>query len=106
MDRRGGHDAGSSSQGRSAWNTPLLHPKPAAPLFTKMAMRKPALSFNPSLQNPPYSSSEDDSESGGEGGDAPAGRNVDSLESSIMADYPSTGDMDATGTILLHFSEQ
>jgi len=97
MDRGGGHAAGSSSQGRSAWNTPL-HPKPQAALSTKMAMKSPALSFNSQVKNPPYSSSEDESESGGEGGDVQAGRNVDALESSIMADYPITEDMDATGT--------
>lgn len=103
MDRRGGHAAGSSSQGRSAWNTPL-HPKPRipppdgrlpGPSNPAMAIKSPALSFNPQ-QNPAYSFSDDDSESGGEGG-AQVGRNVDALESSIMADYPSTEDMDATG---------
>lgn len=99
MDRRGGHVSGSSS---SAWNTPL-HAKPRVqtpdgrlpgPSKPAMAVERPALTFKPAVQqNPICSSSDDDSESGGEGG----GRHVDVLESSIMADYPSTEDMDSTG---------
>lgn len=85
MDRRGGGDAGGSSlQVRSAWSAPLHQ-------TGKMAVKRPALSFNSQVQqNPPCSSSEDDS-------DGDAGHNVDALESSIMADYPSTEDTDDTG---------
>jgi hypothetical protein len=101
MDRRGGHAAGSSSQGRGAWNTPLHSASQRDGGAVKMPVKKNApLSFSskPAVQNPVYSSSDEDSESGGEGG--AQCRNVDALESSIMADYPSTEDVDDTGAAL------
>ena len=54
-----------------------------------MLVKNAPLSFSskPAVQNPVYSSSDDDSESGGEGG--AHSRNIDALESSIMADYPA-----------------
>ena len=111
MDRKGGNAAGSSSQGRSAWGTPLQSkpqtqldgPRSSGPagaaISTKMLVKNAPLSFSskPAVQNPVYSSSDDDSESGGEGGTQ--SRNINALESSIMADYPSTEDMDDTGAV-------
>lgn len=114
MDRRGGQGSGSSSsQGRSAWNTPLQSKSPhggasgsvaEGGVSSKVLVKKnPVLSFNskPAVQNVVYSSSDEDSESGGEGG--VQGRNVDALESKIMADYPSAEDMDDTGEVVLLF---
>lgn len=92
MDSRGA----ASSQGRSAWNKPL-RTKPdggasESVVASRVPVKNPPLSFasKPAVQNTVYSSSDEDSESGGD-------RNVDALESSIMADYPTTGDMDDTG---------
>lgn len=96
------HAAGTSSQGRNAWNTPLRNqPQSQASAAIKMPVKNPPLSFTnqPALADPIYSSSDEDSESGGEGG--ARGRDVDALESAIMADYPTTEDIDDTGVAFL-----
>lgn len=118
MDKRGGHPSAgissSSTQGRTnAWATPLnkpqsqsgVRPSSAAPttIASSSVIKKPSnnpqMSFNPqpsgAIDSAYISSSEDDSESGGEG--ETRGRDVEKLESIIMADYPSSENMDDTG---------
>lgn len=117
MDKRGGHPSAgtssSSTQGRTnAWATPFNKPQSqssvrpssaptamASSSIIKKVSDNPQMSLNPqptgAIDSAFISSSEDDSESGGEG--ETRGRDVEKLESIIMADYPSSENMDDTG---------